>query len=121
MPPPNAASAGDGAGAASANSCSASPGRGRLQDVVVAARARAQRVERVAGLAALARARRASPSGLATSAWLRSSSICAASRLSGGSAGRNRCDICSPRHAGVRRMKRPTTWRKNSSVRALVA
>ena len=42
---------------------------------------------------------------------------CAASALSRGSDGRNTQLICSPR-PGVRRMKRPTTWRKNSSVRA---
>ena len=43
-----------------------------------------------------------------------------ASCFSRGSDGRKTCDICSF-GAGVRRMKRPITWRKNSSVRAVVA
>ena len=92
MPPPNAASAGDGAGAASANSCSASPGA-----VVWSTSSSRRALEESAwnGSPGSPRSPRsiASPSGLATSAWLRSSSIWLASRLSVGSLGRNRCDI----------------------------
>ena len=58
--------------------------------------------------------------GSKTSAWLRSSSISTASFFSRGSDGRKTCDICCL-GTGVRRMKRPITWRKKSSVRAVVA
>jgi hypothetical protein len=93
MPPPNAASAGEGAGVGSANSCIASPGA-----VVVwrtSSSRRALEDSAWNGSAGSPRSPRstASPSGLATSAWLRSSSICPASRLSVGSLGRNTCDI----------------------------
>ena len=117
----NAASAGDGVatGVASANSCIASPGW-----VVCRTSSSRRALDHSARNASSDSARSArsiaSPSLSCSSAWLRSSSICVASRLSVGSDGRNRWLICCF-GAGVRRMKRPTTWRKNSSVRALVA
>ena len=108
------------AGAASANSCSASPGCGRLQHVVVAAGARRQRVERLARLAALAALDRLAlrlgdERVVALLLDLRREPLERRVRRAGTGA------TSDPSAPGVRRMKRPTTWRKNSSVRALVA
>ena len=116
-----AASAGDAVGGAgSAKSCSASPGwvvcstsssRRALDDSARKASPVSPRSPRSATC---------SPTGPRSSAWLRSSSTSTASFFSRGSDGRKTWLICTF-GAGVRRMKRPITWRKNSSVRAVVA
>ncbi len=117
----NAASAGDGGGSA-ANSDIVSPGcvvssiSASPCALDESARNASPGSERTRSAASSS----GSPLGSSVSAWRRSSSTCAASRLSVGSAGRKTWLICSF-GTGVRRMKRPTTWRKNSSVRALVA